>query len=1181
MNIYRCEPPFYPDPGEPAAPPPHKRVYLVCGGNVENPGGYLSWVSADSAYKGVPGATLKRFNTWEMLRRAWHARCDAGDHPHPAHPMRNTAAESVSPPPSPLPRPIRTHRAEPHTPPVSESPPLRTYIIESRSPSPVPRARPLHMLRIGPGFHVPRTHHLTRLSRPPPPTVPTPLLRRCATLCALAGRGRFSAARLKRAPGSTRYKGPGWLLVLLSHDLWTTASDGCRILRRRPKVADARVIHYAEDDDEEPEDSDSVESNGTTLEIGVEGLFSSPRGPAAIKIKKAKRYENSDHPLKSWIPHRDDILDGLMRLEGRGMWWRRLLCASCILERHRDEPLHLLQEWEDGFFQPRTTRDLGLRYQIGHPPGEDCPWTRLTYSGEKFVVLHNNGIHIIDIDFCGCSGAPSEVNQLLNVGWYPATSKEPSTAATLSLLRRFHKLNLQARVPGYDFYNSLVLLTNANGLKKLPNRLPQFMNMVREYRHLQMCKRAGRGHHARWYFGHDAGWIYRLMVSMDANFKMKGRDRSSKEKDPTLGPGWAYMVANDEYLKHLVKYIDEDEISHCVSFAALWSANNKRAKGLRASGIASVSCSRHEMFRPRGTGDLQKGENLIGVILLMLLASYDIACQWSRNIWTRAKSMPAHMKLSTIVDVIFKVPKFHLPPHVKACHAPYSFNYTKGVGRTDGEGIERNWSWLNGAARSISVMVPGAREDTIDDICAFSNWKKTVDLGNSLLRKMRGCVRVMREDLLKWERMVRAWEADNTKENPYDYVDVEAETMADVMKRISEEDHARVVASGAAALEVNPAAFLLAGIEIQETQRVLQAVSLEAKRRSLTTIQATSLQRQRTLLLGKIAKLHDVQGQYMPGLTQWMARQLPPLPARDSSKPETIKIYLPSSLPTADREAVCAPGLVAQEERLCKAQAEDSLRDLRRGLRTRTFAHRFKRQHLSGQGEWERILQELRKEDIRGMNERMMNEEEKEENRKARLLAGLSADAQGDELDDFGEPVELTVLFNLETGEGKRQLSWIWYTAAQAGADQRADGSLHPDIRVEWMKARARADRWREELILVEEEMRRVLEFCVWKTEWWQQRLEPQRGPERSEITPELAEGLRAYALEQVFREQAWLAAWKAKWETVRVRTATVLRDHLVDVTEEVLVPLEVELDDEDEERAIFEDDGFEEEEDA
>jgi hypothetical protein len=54
------------------------------------------------------------------------------------------------------------------------------------------------------------------------------------------------------------------------------------------------------------------------------------------------------------------------------------------------------------------------------------------------------------------------------------------------------------------------------------------------------------------------------MVSEDANFKMKGRDRSSRVKDPTLGPGWAYMVASNEYLNYLVKHIHEDEVHHIL-----------------------------------------------------------------------------------------------------------------------------------------------------------------------------------------------------------------------------------------------------------------------------------------------------------------------------------------------------------------------------------------------------------------------------------------------------------------------------------------------------------------------------------------------------------------------------------------------------------------------------------------
>ncbi|KAK6977452.1 CxC2 domain-containing protein [Favolaschia claudopus] len=994
-------------------------------------------------------------------------------------------------------------------------------------------------------------------------------------------------------------------------------------------------------------------------------------GPAAIKIKiKKPKNENSTHPVKTWIPHRQKYLDALLQLEGRGAWWvsgcarcgaedpvwrcedcfgGRLLCFNCVRIRHEDEPLHILQEWTENFLHPRTTRDLGLRFQVGHPGGKYCPFAHLSPPKNGFVVLHHNGIHVLDIDFCGCPDSPAEPYQLLNVGWYPATWKEPASAATISLLRRFHQLNLQARLPAYDFYHALVLQTNGSGLRKPPDRLPQFMHMVREYRHLQLCKRAGRGHDLSGIAGTAPGelavpcracphpginlpddwdtappevaWIYRLILSEDANFKMKGRERSSRENDPTLGPGWAYMVAHDKYLEHLAKYVDQDEISHCVSFAALWSANNKRAKGLRASGVGSVSCSRHEMFRARGTGDLQKGEkysnmdflffsSLIGVFLLTIVASYDIACQWSRNFWTRAKAMPTEMQLPDWIEILFKVPKFHLPPHVKSCHGPYSFNYTKGVGRTDGEGVERNWSWLNSAARFISVMGPGSREDTIDDLCGFSNWRKTVDLGNSLLHRLvlaipqammhsrafhaftEGLREEHGEELQEWERTIRAWEKDplNAASNPFEYAELTAESMADVMKRISEEDHLRVSQNGAAAMQVKPAAFLLAGMEIEQMQ---SEIALEAKRRNRTTIQATDLQRRRTLLLGKISALQDIQDTYMPGLSAFLAKQ--PAPSTvDHSRPETIKIFLPSSLPADVREGICLPGLVKNEEDLRQAQATEALRDLRSGLRTRTFAHRFKRKHLEGQGmytksrslleaieerirarqgmldlrgsgEWESTYRELQKEDVRGMNERLMNEQEKEDNRKARALAGLKDDGTQD-TDEFGEPVDLTVLFNLETGEGHRVLSWIWY--AETGNDEvGADGKLHADIRVEWAKARARADRWREEVVLLEEEMRRTLVFCGWKARWWQERANVER-----EVAPAVAEGMRAYALEQADREDRWESKWKAQWAAVRERAKVALGGDVGNVEEEVMLPLEVELEEDGREELEFDD---------
>ena len=117
--------------------------------------------------------------------------------------------------------------------------------------------------------------------------------------------------------------------------------------------------------------------------------------------------------------------------------------------------------------------------------------------------------------------------------------------------------------------------------------------------------------------------------------------------------------------------------------------------------------------------------------------SYDIACQWSINWLIRLNrdTTPEDLRGALSKDITFLVPKFHLKAHTPKCHAPYSYNFTKGVGHTDGEGVERNWSTLNGIARSLSQMTPGGRWDSMDNHCNFANWRKTVDL--------RACINIL------------------------------------------------------------------------------------------------------------------------------------------------------------------------------------------------------------------------------------------------------------------------------------------------------------------------------------------------------------------------------------------------------------------------------------------------------
>jgi hypothetical protein len=51
----------------------------------------------------------------------------------------------------------------------------------------------------------------------------------------------------------------------------------------------------------------------------------------------------------------------------------------------------------------------------------------------------------------------------------------------------------QAKTTMYNYYCVLEKLTNNAGVKP-PNRYHMFLRMVREYSHLLMLKRAGRGH---------------------------------------------------------------------------------------------------------------------------------------------------------------------------------------------------------------------------------------------------------------------------------------------------------------------------------------------------------------------------------------------------------------------------------------------------------------------------------------------------------------------------------------------------------------------------------------------------------------------------------------------------------------------------------------------------------------
>lgn len=113
--------------------------------------------------------------------------------------------------------------------------------------------------------------------------------------------------------------------------------------------------------------------------------------------------------------------------------------------------------------------------------------------------------------------------------------------------------------------------------------------------------------------------------------------------------------------------------------------------------------------------------------------SYDIACQWSINFIHRLREMNVTSPfLQPDVDIRYVVPKFHLPAHIARCQTQFAFMFTWGCGLGDGEAPERGWGDSGPLAPATRKMGPGSRRDVLDFNWGDYNWRKTVDVGESV-----------------------------------------------------------------------------------------------------------------------------------------------------------------------------------------------------------------------------------------------------------------------------------------------------------------------------------------------------------------------------------------------------------------------------------------------------------------
>lgn len=455
-------------------------------------------------------------------------------------------------------------------------------------------------------------------------------------------------------------------------------------------------------------------------------------------------------------------------------------------------------------------------------------------------------------------------------------------------------------------------------------------------------------------------------------------------------------------------------------------------------------------------------------------------------------------------------------------------------------------------------------------------YKAAIGERNAQVEAHRGLTLSVGDLAVEWEEICEEWDCAEfprpAKTSPYRTEGISL-SEAQAQKELADEEETRLASGGVALHETSPSSFIAMGLELEEAQRRIRQMGRE-RAAGATPRQGATITELRNALRTRIKNWERLRAVYMPGLLQLqteMERTGTPTAGSASTNPEEADLLLPSQIPPFRREIVCTVGLHVIEERLRIAQCYDALdgihhtlrvksrmvifknkniRGQRDGLRSRaiidrvhqkarTYAEKYRSARkavlaLSGTGDWEINLRLLLDSDIRAYTDpdrirrrtgRRGTVEEDEgnkgegENRATMPTSAEQRAADGSQID-----------LRLEdrgvrdgTGETRRTLSWIWTTGHNSADPDASDNDI---LRSEWAKSRARAARATEEVLLLREEMRRVLAFLEWKANWWALKREARPVKDKA-----LAEGLRAYADEQATLQHILRTSFQSIWK--------------------------------------------------
>ncbi|KAI6014642.1 hypothetical protein EDC04DRAFT_2953252 [Pisolithus marmoratus] len=570
------------------------------------------------------------------------------------------------------------------------------------------------------------------------------------------------------------------------------------------------------------------------------------------------------------------------------------------------------------------------------------------------------------------------------------------------------------------------------------------------------CPQPGVNLPAAWKVHYDRDTMMRQYV-IDGNFTAQHMKMNKPELDVALSDGKGYMVAEVPYQSHLKQSLDSKEI-----------------------------------FR--------KGRESITKALVI----YDVGCQWSINFRSRVKNSPS-LLLPPALEIVPAVGKFHLAAHKLSCFPRYSLNFIKGAGHLDGEILETLWAPFNKISPTAKSMTQAHRQEVYDDHMRDSNWKKLVGMGKfffswrgfpSLLKKYKNSNKCLEEMNEAYEQLTAVLDPDKVARWESDALRAEADRGEALDIYLLKGDKAPTFQEVWLQLMKNPkspsgnvgsVAWLAEGISIEDSQDQLRS-EIQQLSSPMSTRQEVKISEKRQRLSSRIEKFHsngqafckglDIDGTFTPqddpafcGSDEeehedrefwdddegdWEA----PEEEVEGLASELMSIWMPSAIGAAKLTELGLHDLLKEERELRIGQANNCLDQLRTDLGNKAM---------------------LYQQNFRTENSTREGTRTKKESKRARQ-AILRLDPDGNMAAKYQEilPEDLA---------GTSKVAWFWaIDGEKSQLNVEAGGLMEEFYRINWLKARARRDRWKEEVSLVRHEMLWTGLWFEYHKKMWEQR---------------------------------------------------------------------------------------------